>query len=135
MKTIEKIKVIIHRFCNIMEMVLAFFIIVGLLITFVKYFLNPQMYAGMLYGSFSFTDLLNKTFDLIIGIEFIQMLCKPKSENIIEMLIFLVSRHLILQYDNSLMDFLSILAVCILCLLRRFLRLMETGEITFLRKK
>ncbi len=71
------------------------------------------------------------------GVEFIKMLCKPSAENVIEVLVFLVARHMILGTNSAVDILLSVLAVALLygtrLLLRHFKR-HSTPEIS-LRKK
>ena len=49
------------------------------------------------------------------------MLCKPNAENSFEVLIFLVSRHMIIGNTSALDMFLSVVSIAILCVLRRLL--------------
>ena len=63
---------------------------------------------------------------LVIGIEFLGMLCRPSSENVIEVLIFLVARHMIVGDTTPYQDFVSVISVALLCVVRRYLRV--SGE-------
>ncbi len=118
---IDKLKGIMHQVCEWFELLLGVIVIIGLVVSFIHNFCDPHLYEGLMRGQFTFFQYLEKVFNLIIGLEFIQMLCKPNSENVIEVLIFLVARHLILMNTNSFTDFLAVIAVCILCLVRRYL--------------
>lgn len=40
-----------------------------------------------------FLIFLEDMFSLVVGIEFIKMLCRPSADNVIEVLIFLTARH------------------------------------------
>ena len=42
-----------------------------------------------------FLIFLEDMFSLVVGIEFIKMLCRPSADNVIEVLIFLTARHMI----------------------------------------
>lgn len=42
-----------------------------------------------------FLIFLEDMFSLVVGIEFIKMLCQPSADNVIEVLIFLTARHMI----------------------------------------
>lgn len=118
-----RIKETILQFCEWFELVLALLVVLGLLLSFINTFTNPKIYDGVLDGTISFLAFLEMIFGMIVGIEFLQMFCKPNSDNVIEVLIFLVARHLILQNTNSTQDFLAVIAVCILCIVRRCLHL------------
>lgn len=49
------------------------------------------------------------------------MLCKPSSQNIMEVLIFLIARHMIVQKTSALEDLLSVVSIGILFFFRRFM--------------
>ena len=69
----------------------------------------------------AFLHFLDAVFNVVIGLEFIKMLCKPSSANIIEVLIFLISRHMILQTTTAMEDLLAVISIGILFLFRRFM--------------
>ena len=73
---------------------------------------------------------LEDMFSLVVGIEFIKMLCRPSADNVIEVLIFLTARHMIVGGSSSLDIFLSVLSVALLYGVRYGLRLMKrrTGK-------
>ena len=48
-------------------------------------------------------------------------LCKPSSQNIMEVLIFLIARHMIVQKTSALEDLLSVVSIGILFFFRRFM--------------
>lgn len=58
-----------------------------------------------------FLIFLEDMFSLVVGIEFIKMLCRPSADNVIEVLIFLTARHMIVGGSSSLDIFLSVLSV------------------------
>ena len=69
----------------------------------------------------SFRVYLDEIFVIVIGIEFLQMLCRPNSDNIMEVLIFLVARHMIVTETTAVEDFISVISIILLCVLRRYL--------------
>ena len=77
-----------------------------------------------------FLIFLEDMFSLVVGIEFITMLCRPSAANVIEVLIFLTARQMIVGGSSSLDIFLSVLSVALLYGVRYCLRLMKrrTGE-------
>ena len=65
---------------------------------------------------------MDQIFMIVIGIEFLVMLCRPNSENVIDVLIFLVARHMIVGDTTPYQDFVSVISVALLCIVRRYLR-------------
>ena len=72
-------------------------------------------------NSEEFLIFLEQIFNYVVGIEFIKLLCKPNTENTFEVLIFLVSRHMIIGHNSALDMFLSVASIAILCVIRRLL--------------
>ena len=68
---------------------------------------------GLLSAKTNISDLkyiLEYSFSLIIGVEFVKMVCKPTAGNVVEVLMFAVTRFLIIEHSatTSLFGFLSI---------------------------
>jgi hypothetical protein len=74
----------------------------------------------------AFLEFLDCIFAIVIGIEFVKMLCKPNAENVIEVLIFLISRHMIIQESTAVEDLLAVVSVCILFIVQRYLKKAES---------
>ena len=69
----------------------------------------------------AFMEFLDMVFNVVIGIEFMKMLCKPNTANIIEALIFLMARHMIIQTTTAFEDLLAVISICMLFLFRRLM--------------
>lgn len=68
-----------------------------------------------------YTILLKRALDIVIGVEFIKMLCRHNMDSVIEVLMFTMTRHLIVE-DTSMMDgLICIIAVSILFVVRKYL--------------
>ena len=98
----EKLRRIIDKFCKGMEIVLAILVGIALLVTAVTYVLSALGLIPGVYSTEGFSMFLNDIFALVVGIEFIQMLLKPSAGNVIEVLVFLVTRHMILSLGTVL---------------------------------
>ena len=69
----------------------------------------------------AFLEFLDAVLSIVVGAEFLKMLCKPRTENIIEALIFLLARHMIVQTTSSPENLLSVVSICMLFLFRHFM--------------
>ncbi len=78
----------------------------------------------------AFSEYLDAVFNVVIGIEFIKMLCKPNSANIIEVLIFLIARHMIVTATTPFEDLLSVISIGVLFYFRRFMPATRQGHDT-----
>ena len=107
----DKARKILYRGGEILELLMAAAVVVPELARYWEH----RTTAG------AFLEYLDAVFNVVIGIEFLKMLCKPSSANIIEVLIFLIARHMIVQTTTPLEDLLSVVSIGILFFFRRFM--------------
>lgn len=69
----------------------------------------------------TFNTFLNTAFNLVIGIEFIKMLCKHTPATILEVLLFAIARQLIVGHANVLDNLIGVISIAILFAIRRYL--------------
>lgn len=115
------VKGILQQICDIIEVILALLVIAGIvaaiagLIPQLGGFWADRMETGTLIR------FLELVFDIVIGVEFLKMLCKPDADTIVEVLIFLVARHMIIEDTTALEDLLSITSMGILFAIKKYI--------------
>ena len=123
---IKKLKKFILAGSEVLEFIVAVLTLIGILLSVFSLVRDAGIFKQLLTDTSVFKDYLEQIFLLVIGIEFLVMLCRPRSENVIEILIFLVARHMIVGDTTPYEDFVSVVSVVILCIVRRYLRI--SGE-------
>ena len=123
---IKKLKKFILAGSEVLEFIVAVLTLIGILLSVFSLVRDDGIFKQLLTDTSVFKDYLEQIFLLVIGIEFLVMLCRPNSENVIEILIFLVARHMIVGDTTPYEDFVSVVSVVILCIVRRYLRI--SGE-------
>lgn len=127
-KFMGRFKKNIQRLCEALEMAVAVIVLVGILMTIFSLLSDFEIFRSMLDGTAEFKPFLESIFVIVIGIEFLQMLCRPNSDNVMEVLIFLVARHMIIGDTTAMEDFISVISVGLLCVLRRYLHVTKEKE-------
>ena len=117
----QKIFELINKICEILEFLISAIVIVALIISAGSYLPVIKDLFIKTGNSEEFLIFLEQIFNYVVGIEFIKLLCKPNTENTFEVLIFLVSRHMIIGNTSALDMFLSVASIAILCVIRRLL--------------
>lgn len=108
--------------CEILEFVMAMIVGLAILMAIVGVFPGLLHFWGERGDTHAFMEFLDEVLSVVIGIEFLKMLCKPSTGNIIEALIFLIARHMVIQTTTAVEDLISLSAsVCslysgVLCL-------------------
>ncbi len=69
----------------------------------------------------NFNQYLGVAFNLVIGIEFIKMLCKHTPETVIEVLLFAIARKLIVEHTSTLENLIGIISIGVLFATRKYL--------------
>ena len=109
----DKLRKRLYQVSEGLELIIALVAVVGVVIAAVNLF--PEL---LVYWQ---NRTNGEAFLIFLDAEFIKMLCKPSSQNIMEVLIFLIARHMIVQKTSALEDLLSVVSIGILFFFRRFM--------------
>ena len=69
----------------------------------------------------SFSHFLGNAFQVIIGVEFIKMLCKHTPATVVEVLMFAIARGMVVEHSTPVENLVSIAGIAALFAIRRFL--------------
>ena len=108
MDRFKRLKVTVHIICEVLEMIAAALMLVGILFSTCSLIRNVDLFRELLLDTSSFRGYMDQIFMLVIGIE---------------VLIFLVARHMIVGETTPYQDFVSVVSVALLCVVRRYLRI------------
>lgn len=117
----DKVRKLLYEVCDVLELFMAAAVVCGIVIAGIALWPELKLYWEHRMEVGAFLEYLDAVFNVVIGIEFMKMLCKPSSANIIEVLVFLIARHMIVQSTTPLEDLLSVVSISILFLFRRFM--------------
>lgn len=77
-------------------------------------------YADLGKGT-DFSIILEKIFSVIIGIEFLKMLCRHNIDSVVEVILFTLARKMILEHGTAFDSLLTIISIAILFCIRKYL--------------
>ena len=63
---------------------------------------------------------MERSLDIVIGIEFIKMLAKHSPGSSLEVLLYAIARHLVVGHDSALENLLSVGAIALIFIVRKF---------------
>lgn len=69
----------------------------------------------------AFFKFIGSVFSIVIVIEFFRLLCEPTKSTLLEVLMFVVARHLIIEETSPMENLISIITIAILFVIDRFL--------------
>lgn len=76
----------------------------------------------------AFQNFLALAFNVVIGIEFLKMLCRHSMRSVVEVLLFAVARQMVVEHTSPLENLMMIGAIAILFLIRKFLFVPEVDS-------
>lgn len=122
-KVYDYVKKWVADVCHVLELIAAIFVFIAVVIALIS--LIPHV--GELWENRSTTgamlEFLEQVFLVVIGVEFLKMLCRPTADNVLETIIFLVARHMIVVTTTTpLDDLISTISIVLLCFVRRYLK-------------
>ena len=117
---LEKLKQGYTNLSEWLEHIMAAIVLIAIVIAIAslwepfKEFLHTRTESG------SFLEYMASVFDIVIGIEFFKLLCKPRKDTMLEVLMFVIARHMIIEHTTAVENLLSIIAISILVIVDRY---------------
>ena len=104
---------------SLLEILLSGLVLVGLLLSAVP--LIKWMPGLLIDGNeVEIRSFLERSLDIVIGIEFIKMLAKHSPGSSLEVLLYAIARHLVVGHDSALENLLSVGAIALIFIVRKF---------------
>ena len=122
-KFLRKIRNTLYESCNFLELIMALVVLAAVIIACMSLGNSFITYWHDRYSDGSFLTFVGYVFNILIGIEFLKMLCQPSEDTVLEVLIFLVARHMILEHTTVVENLITILSIGILFGIKKYLNL------------
>lgn len=111
----------VYGFTYALELIVAFFIIIAIVISLIKAGADLAGLWTALDDQTAFHSYLEVVFDIVIGIEFIKMLCRHDLSSVVEVLLFAIARQMIVEHMPMNQGLIGIIAISILFAVRKWL--------------
>lgn len=116
----QKISYYISLTTGYVEIVMGCIIMIVIVILTAQLLLNFPEDVWDLNGG-GFTDFLSQMLTLVVGLEFVKMLCMHTAETVIEVLMFATARQMIVEHLNAVDTLIGIVTIGILFAIRKYL--------------
>ena len=120
---VHKITGYLEHLMDIFEIGIAIIVAVGFIASVVLLVTEIPLLLSHSAGTEAYRHFLESALDLVIGIEFIKMLIKHTPGSVVEVLLFALSRHMVLEGGNALENLLTVCAIAVIFAIRRFLNI------------
>ena len=104
---------------SLLEVLLSGLVLIGLLLSVVPLI---RWMPGLLFdgNEAEIRIFLERSLDIVIGIEFIKMLAKHSPGSSLEVLLYAIARHLVVGHDSAVENMLSVGAIALIFIVRKF---------------
>ena len=104
---------------SLLEVLLSGLVLIGLLLSVVPLI---RWMPGLLFdgNEAEIRTFLERSLDIVIGIEFIKMLAKHSPGSSLEVLLYAIARHLVVGHDSAVENLLSVSAIALIFIVRKF---------------
>ena len=68
-----------------------------------------------------FTTFLSQALSLVVGVEFVKMLCRHSAQTVVEVLMFATARQMVVEHMKPSQTLIGVIAIAILFAIRKFL--------------
>ena len=68
-----------------------------------------------------FTTFLANALSLVVGVEFVKMLCRHSAQTVVEVLMFATARQMVVEHMKPSQTLIGVIAIAILFAIRKFL--------------
>ena len=104
---------------SLLEILLSGLVLIGLLFSAVP--LIKWMPGLLFYGNeVEIRSFLERSLDIVIGIEFIKMLAKHSPGSVLEVLLYAIARHMIVGHEDAVQNLVSVGAIALIFIIRKY---------------
>lgn len=108
----------VARYTEILLSVIIFLVIVKASLPLMDELLHmPMRETDMNY----YSHFLSNALALVVGVEFVKMLCRHTAETVVEVLLFATARQMVVEHLGPVETLVGVLAIGILFAIRKYL--------------
>ncbi len=82
-----------------------------------------------------FSDFLSQALSLVVGVEFVKMLCRHSADTVVEVLMFATARQMVVEHLGTVETLVGVAAIAVLFAIRKYLMIREDDSLSGNGKK
>ncbi len=123
----KKINEWIYQVARYMEIIFSIIILIVIAIMMVPILYDLLQTPFLEMDTTYFRNFLSGTLTLVVGVEFVKMLCKHTADTLLEVLLFATARQMVVEHLSTRETLIGVIAIAILFAARKYL-LIRTPE-------
>ncbi len=125
----KKFKHWMNLFGEVLEMIMNVVVLIAIVIAMISLWKPFYEFVQNRANDEALMHFISKVFNVIIVLEFKKMLGKPDANTVLEILVFVIVRHMIIVETSALENLLTIVGVVMIFLLKKYLNDNKTQKI------
>ena len=117
-----KIRRMIDWASELLELAVNIIIIIAVIVAVISLWKPFMEFVQNRESAHAFLDFLGYVLNVLIGIEFFKMLCKPDVDTILEVVMFVIVRHMVVLETSTVENLLTIVGMAIIFAIKKFLK-------------
>ena len=116
----------IYNIARYTEIVLSIVILIVIALTGIRLIITIAEVSLWDMDISFFTEFLANALSLVVGVEFVKMLCRHSAQTVVEVLMFATARQMVVEHMAPAQTLIGVIAIAILFAIRKFLMTEDT---------
>ncbi len=112
---------IIYNISRYTEIVLSIIILVVIALSGIRLIMEVAATSVPNMDTEFFTSFLSQALSLVVGVEFVKMLCQHSAQTVVEVLMFATARQMVVEHLGSSETLLGVISIAVLFAIRKYL--------------
>ena len=112
---------LIYNTARYTEIALSIVIIIVIALSGLRLILTTAGTSVMYMDTGFFTSFLSQALSLVVGVEFVKMLCRHSAQTVVEVLLFATARQMVVEHLDPVQTLIGIIGIAILFAVRKYL--------------
>lgn len=123
-----KIQKKLYQYTVYFEIFIGFIIVAAIMISMYNLFFGLRELFLDPMKEDSLQQFLGIAFNIIIGLEFLKMLCNSNLGTVVEVLLFAIARQMIVEHTTALENLIGVVSIALLFLIRKYFFISKLDE-------
>ncbi|BDE86743.1 MULTISPECIES: hypothetical protein [Intestinimonas] len=115
----ESLPDIVYRIAQILEIIVSIIVALAIILSFYTVLVELDLMVND--PAVGLHDFLGTAFNVVIGIEFLKMLCRHSVGSVVEVLLFALARGLVVDHGTPVSNLITVGTIALLFVVRKFL--------------
>lgn len=122
------VRELMHRLSVILEVIVGFLLLAALFTALIG-LMREVSPLRLLHSPAAFSTYLSAAATLVLGVEFVRMLCTHTLDSVIEIMLLAIARQMIVEHTTPLENMVSVLSMALLYLVRKYLYIPRLDDV------